>query len=143
MKTKVVLSKAQKVSTFAVMAAIAGAIGLGGLALTGGSVSAAPATKTTTSGSGSKSNTQTTTKPTTSSNSGSQTSSSTSDQTTTTPATTTATTPNTGLFTGDDEFTQADGIIMVTGLLAVALGGYVVYRNRTTIFRGRVNFDKR
>ena len=146
MKTKVVLSKAQKVSTIAVMAAIAGVIGLGGLALTSGDVNAAPATsnKTTTSGnSGSPTGgSSSTTKPATSSNSGSQ-STSTSGQTTTTPTTTTASTPNTGLFTGDDEFTQADGIIIVTGLLAVALGSYVIFHNRKTIFRGRVNFDKR
>ena len=137
MKTKVVLSKkAQKISTIAVASiAIAGVIGLG-LSLT--SDTNAATTKSTNAST--KSPSSTTTKPATNATSGTGT----TTPTTTTPATTTpaAATPNTGLFTGDDEFTQADGIIMVTGLLAILLTGYAVYHNRKTLFRGRVNFDK-
>ncbi len=136
MKSKVILSrKAQKISATVGAMAIAAVVGIGGLALTGGAVSAVSKTTTT------KPSTSTTPSGTGTTGTGSGSTS------TTTPAPaeteTPATTPNTGIFTGDGEFTKADGIILVTAGLAVILGGYVVYHNRKSIFRGRVNFERR
>lgn len=137
MKTKVVLSeKAQKFSAVVTVAAIAGVLGMGGLVLTSGSASAV--TKTTNPGSTQK------TQSSSSSSSSTTTTPTPSADTTPTPSTgtSTATTPDTGFFTGEGEFTRSDGIILLTGGLATVLAGYMVIRNRKTIFRGRVKFDR-
>ena len=124
------------------LAAVAGVIGLGGLALNG-SVSATTENNqvAVTTNSSSTKKVTTTTKPSSNSNSNSN-SSNDSNSLPSTSAEQTTATPDTGLFTGDGEFTQADGLIILTGILSVILLGVAVYHNRKTIFRRRVSFNK-
>ena len=128
------------------LAAVAGVIGLGGLALNE-SVSATTENNqvAVTTNSSSTKKVTTTTKPSSNSNSNSNSNSSSSNDSSSLPSTSaeqTTATPDTGLFTGDGEFTQADGLIILTGILSVILLGVAVYHNRKPIFRRRVSFNK-
>ena len=156
MKTKVAFGmQVKRVASFVSAAAIVGVLGLGGLALNSNDVSARSSTSSGTSSGTSSSSSKTGTSGSTSSSSKtSGTSSTTSGSSTAIPSTsagTTATTatptqssstPNTGIFTGDSEFTQADGLAIVTVALAAILLSYVAVHNRKNLFRRRVGFRK-
>lgn len=145
MKNKVAFGpQARRIASVVSAAAIVGVMGVGGLTLSSADVSAASRNTGTTSSS--NRGTTSSNKNTTGTGTTSIPATSAGTTTTTTTATTptqTSTTPNTGIFTGDDEFTKADGLVILTASLTVLLAAYLLIRNRKNIFRGRVNFGKR